>query len=151
VIKQITREDLQEVIRLTKSFWRESVAESLFGEFDPLYFQGVLIRAFHANVLFGWASFCKSKMTGVLLAAEDQLVWKKVLFLKEVMWYTLPEHRGSTSSIRLLKCLENFAKEKKYHSIMMGTISGTPNHDRMHKFYLKNKFQPMENSYIKTL
>ena len=151
MIKKITKEDLQQVIQLTESFWKESDTEFLFGEFDPLYYQGMLIRAMHSKAFFGWASFSNFKMTGALLASEDKLFWKDVNILKELMWYTLPEYRGGTSSVKLLKTFENFAKVNNYKFIIMGSISGTPNYNRMHKFYLKNKFKPMENSYIKTL
>ena len=151
MIRRVTGSDLLQVINLTEKFWEESITQTLFGEFDALYYQRMLIQLMNTNSIVGWASFSSSTMQSVLLASEDTLLWKNVKILKEIMWYTDPKFRGSPSSFKLLKKMEEYAKENKFQGISMGRIHGVPNHERLNQFYLKNSFQPMEESYIKKL
>lgn len=152
MIRRVSTSDILQVIKLAKSFWQESNCQSLFGEFDVKHYQRSLIQLIELKLIFGWASFDKNdNMQSILIACKDAFLGKPINFLKEIMWYSLPEYRGLPSTIKLQKEMEKFAKENSYAGIIMGRIQGPDNYNKLDQFYTKNNFKSLEDTYIKML
>lgn len=88
---------------------------------------------------------------GILMAVE----WEHPLFtgrpVSDMLVYVLPEHRGSTLAVRMIKMMERWAEELGAEGIMLGQSTRVGDMRRVMKFYEKLGYEPTGFNCFKEL
>lgn len=71
-----------------------------------------------------------------------------LLVCEELAWWVEPEHRGSPAGPKLLRSLEDWARQKGCHMLKMVAPAESP---EVARFYEKRGLRPAETAYFKRL
>lgn len=109
MIRQATKYDKTEVIRLMKLFREESPVKEVYAEDDEEHWHRLL-----DNIFAGAGAIFIEEGKGLLLCMVLPSVWSsKVLALHELAWFVSKEFRGGTTGYKLLKAYLQYAKQMK--------------------------------------
>lgn len=143
MIRQATKYDKTEIIKLMKLFREESPVKEFYLDDDEQYWE-----AFLDNILVGAGAVFLEEGKGLLLCAVLPSVWSsKVLALHELAWYVVKEHRGGTTGYKLFKAYLEYAKTMKESGrVKYFTVSkmvSSPNID-----YARFGFRKVDENWI---
>ena len=88
----------------------------------------------------GFLAFEDDKCIGFVAAIISPFFFSEYERATDLGFYILPEHRGGTTAFKLLKTVENWAKEMGVKEIFMGHSVGG-NIEGMKKFYEHNGYR----------
>ena len=88
----------------------------------------------------GFLAFKDDKCIGFVAAVINEFFFSEYERATDLGFYILPEHRGGTTAFKLLKTVENWAKEMGVKEIFMGHSVGG-NIEGMKKFYQHNGYR----------
>lgn len=109
MIREATKYDKTEIIRLMKLFREESPVKEFYREDDEEYWNKLL-----DNIFAGAGVIFLEEGKGLLLSLILPSVWsEKVLALHELAWFVEKQYRGGSTGYKLLKAYLNCAKEMK--------------------------------------
>ena len=146
MIRLANKEDFGEILRLSEEFWSHTQFDEPFEADHTLkmvkysYDQEFLAVYEIDGQIIGFASGIYNQLMGS----------SKVLCGTEVAWWISPGHRSAGNGVRLLKFMENRAKELgiKYWN-MVAMQSSMP--DQVKKMYEKMGYTLQESTYTKVL
>lgn len=84
------------------------------------------------------------------VVTEQHPLWHGVKIASELFWYVHPDHRGSKSSVKLIKEYETWAKDKGCTYVTMAHFSNKLG-KKLSGLYKMLDYEPIEVSYIKEL
>jgi GNAT superfamily N-acetyltransferase len=85
-------------------------------------------------------AFKEDKCIGFVGAVISQFFFSEYERANDVGFYILPEHRGGSTAFKLLKTIENWAKENGAKELFMGHSVGGKI-EEMKKFYIHNGYK----------
>lgn len=138
VYRQMTEEDLDEVVEL----FREMHQESVYGEDERFEYVAAdmrdYVRDFLARAPRTLSLVCEDDgICGILLADCCSLRFNsKVKSVREQMLYVRKDHRGGLKGPRLMSALAKWADFKGAREVLAGTSTGI-DPDRVQRLWLK--------------
>lgn len=118
-----------------------ALAQAMHGE-SPHY----SIYPFDGDVLASWARLCRENDDWLCLVAWEDgraigfvavgavpMLFSREKTVDDLALFVLPERRGTTAALRLLRSMEPWAKSRA-REIRMGVTTGT-NHDQAVRFF----------------
>jgi hypothetical protein len=109
MIRQATRQDKQQIIRMMKLFRAESNIVQYQGLDNEPYWNKLL-----DTILAGAGIIYIEDDVGLIMALITPTVWcDKTLYMQELAWYVIPEKRNTTIGYRLLKKYVDYGNELK--------------------------------------
>lgn len=143
MIRQATKYDKTEVIRLMKLFRAESPVKQIYFEDDEEHWHKLL-----DNIFAGAGAVFLEHGKGLLMCMVLQSVWSsKVFGLHELAWYVEPQYRNGTTGFKLLKAYLDYADElkesKRINFCILSKLPQTPNLD-----YTKFGFAKLDENWI---
>lgn len=98
-----------------------------------------------------WAYMEEDKICGMLGGVLLPGLNDGELTATECFWYVLPEHRGSSGGIRLIREFQAFAKKMGAKRIIMASLTSSPVCEKVERLYEGLGFKLVERHYLKTL
>ena len=146
IVRDANEEDYPDILRLSEAFWEHTVYEEPFDEDQCLVMieacqdAGLLAVVELNEEIFGFVAGIKSPLLASSLANIGV----------EVAWYIEPNARSAGSGRRLLRYIEDKAKEQgiKYWN-MISMQSSNP--EKANQVYKKSGYQLVEQSFMKVL
>ena len=123
MIQKITQEHLEEVYELGKQMHEESVYANKTWNEDKVRKLGSVLAAY-PDVFFGRVAIVDNRIVGVLVGHQVEYFFGDDKKAEDLIFYVLPEYRGSSAAIRLLKEFESWAKEKGLKEIFISQSTG---------------------------
>jgi RimJ/RimL family protein N-acetyltransferase len=120
-ITNATHNDLISIVGLAKQFWKESENDL---PFNPVHFSVFVSDAILKENHFVKVFKKDNIVVGVIIGMIEDWIGAPVLKAQEVIWYVNKKHRGSPSSIKLLKSYLDWAKGKNAALIFCGAYKG---------------------------
>jgi GNAT superfamily N-acetyltransferase len=150
IVLFVTDPDTQltdELSPLGESFYREGV---LPGRFNIQYWLTQWRLIIKAKLGFIWLLMYDGKPVGAIgvLLAPD--LCDADLVLTEAFWYVMPDHRGGSGGIRLLKAAEKFAEECGAKRILMARHHAATD-ERLDRLYEGRGYFAAHTTYCKVL
>jgi hypothetical protein len=109
MIRQATRQDKQQIIRMMKLFRAESNIVQYQGLDNEPYWNSLL-----DTILAGAGIIYLEDDVGLIMALITPTVWcNKTLFMQELAWYVIPEKRNTSIGYRLLKKYVEYGNKLK--------------------------------------
>lgn len=146
-IRSATVEDRPELVELLVQFSSETPVAFLqnpeinetrmMRQIDAIQRNGIVLVAEHQDQLVGM-------IMGIIV--EDLWLPQKK-YIREVAWYVVPQHRGSSAGLRLLKQFTNECELAISHGLVcaaqLTTLTTSPNLNLQ-----KRGWQPVETNWI---
>lgn len=148
MIREMTEQDVEILLKRASKFWSEINGNNLLGEFHSVGFSNFLKVAFKKEIVIGWLYEKNQKVVAGIFFKKDYLFLCNKNCLSEIIWWTDPEHRNSMVAYKLLKHAEKYALENDFNLIMMGCME-YPKPKKFAKFYKKVGYKPFEYHFIK--
>lgn len=142
MIREITKDDKQQVLRLAELFFKERLertgctfcSETAAAHFDQLVM---------ADGILALGAEKEGVLVGMIAGIASSMIFAKELVMQEIVWYVEPEQRKC--GLRLLREFEKRASARGVSFIMMVGMSGDPVLDvyprlgyfELHKTFLK--------------
>ena len=109
MIRQATRQDKEQIIKLMKLFRSESNIKQYQGLDNEPYWNRLL-----DTILAGAGIIYIEDNVGLIMALIIPTVWcDKTLYMQELAWYVKPEQRNTSIGYRLLKKYVDYGNELK--------------------------------------
>jgi N-acetylglutamate synthase-like GNAT family acetyltransferase len=109
MIRQATRQDKEQIIKLMKLFRAESNIKQ-YQELDNEPYWNRLLD----TILAGAGIIFIEDNVGLIMALIIPTIWcDKTLYMQELAWYVKPEHRNTSIGYRLLKKYVDYGNELK--------------------------------------
>jgi GNAT superfamily N-acetyltransferase len=120
------------------SLIEQMVAESVFSFAPPSRKKIQQLMDYPKSA--GFLAFEGDKCIGFVGAVINEFFFSEYERATDLGFYILPEHRGGTTAVRLLKTIENWAKEMGVNEIFMGhSVGGKVEETK--QFYLRNGYR----------
>ena len=134
VIVRATQEHFEEL-----GAWIERmVAESVFAFAPPSRKKIQALMDYPRGAAF--LAYKDGQCIGFVGAVISQFFFSEYERANDVGFYILPEHRGGSTAFKLLKTIENWAKENGAKELFMGHSVGGKI-EEMKKFYIHNGYK----------
>lgn len=148
MIRKAEKKDIEELVILTKEFFKESLNE--YG----LKIGNKTIKNTLTNYVTNYIGIVAEK-NGKLIGAIGGLVAKSIfdesqLLGQEVIWYITNSERKGTIGIKLIKAFEDECKKQGADLIAMVHM-GNLYAETLDKFYKMRGYKLLERQYIKSL
>jgi hypothetical protein len=143
MIRQATRQDKQQIIRMMKLFRAESNIVQYQGLDNEPYWNKML-----DTILAGAGIIYLENDVGLIMALITPTVWcDKTLFMQELAWYVIPEKRNTSIGYRLLKKYVDYGNKLKQEGriVMFGMTKMVTSPDIK---YSKFGFSKLEENWI---
>jgi len=150
MIREITEQDINALLKRASKFWSEINGNNLLGEFSLVGFSNFLKTSFKKESIIGWVYEKNQKIIGGILFKKDYLFLCNKNCLSEIFWWIDPEERNSIAAYKLIKHAENYAVKNDFDSILMACME-YPRPERLIKFYQKIGYKPLEHHFIKDI
>jgi GNAT superfamily N-acetyltransferase len=128
----------QEHFELLFALTEQMVAESVFSFAPPSRKKIQSLLDYSKSA--GFLAFEGDKCIGFVAAVIGPFFFSEYERATDLGFYILPEHRGGTTAFKLLKTVENWAKEMGVKEFFMGHSVGG-NIEGMKKFYEHNGYR----------
>ncbi len=147
-IRRVTTEDIHHIMPLIMAFHKETLEP--FGMGFDIKSVEALIKLF-AEQHIGLVVEDGHQLVGVIGGAiAPSFTDFNIKIFNEAIWYVLPDHRGGSSGVKLLKLVEDYCRNIGIHKIaMIGMYND--DRERLAGFYSKMGYRPLETHYIKDL
>ncbi len=97
--------------------------------------------------LFLWVAVDEGQIVGFLWAGHHELApWTPVRVASDILFYIIPEKRGTLLGMRLIKALKQWAGENKCSEVRLSIASGI-NEERVGRMYKRLGFEPFGTVY----
>ena len=137
MIRQMTENDIPEVIELAAVMYRESI------NYRSLEFSPERVREIAAVVIntgFAMVAVKAAQIIGMMAGSLVQPVFSRDLMACDFLLYVLPQHRGGTAAIRLVNAYVRWARQGRAKMITVGVTAGIDN-DAAIAFYRARGFR----------
>jgi hypothetical protein len=109
MIRQATRQDKEQIIKLMKLFRAESNIKQYQGLDNEPYWNKML-----DTILAGAGVIFIEDGVGLIMAIITPTIWcDKTLYMQELAWYVIPEKRNTSIGYRLLKKYVEYGNKLK--------------------------------------
>ena len=109
MIKQATRQDKEQVIKLMKLFRAESNIKQ-YQELDNEFYWNKMLD----TILAGAGVIYFEDEVGLIMGIITPTIWcDKTLYMQELAWYVIPEKRNTSVGYRLLKKYVDYGNKLK--------------------------------------
>jgi hypothetical protein len=109
MIRQATRQDKEQIIKLMKLFRAESNIKQYQGLDNEPYWNKML-----DTILAGAGVIFIEDGIGLIMAIITPTIWcDKTLYMQELAWYVIPEKRNTSVGYRLLKKYVEYGNKLK--------------------------------------
>lgn len=144
MIRDIKAEDRDQYIDIIKCFVDERM-----GEFGIYFDEAEAISQFNTFVnlpeIVCLVAVEDDKIIGTIAGVIGPMLFCKGYSLQEMVWYVKPEHRSLSVGLRLIKEFEKRAIDNGCSSLIMVGMAG----DQANKYYVKDRYKLLQNSYYK--
>ncbi len=97
--------------------------------------------------LFLWVAVDEGQIVGFLWAGYHELApWTPVRVASDILFYIIPERRGTLLGMRLIKALKQWANENECSEVRLSIASGI-NEERVGRMYKRLGFEPFGTVY----
>lgn len=147
-IRKITKLDVPKLIPLVRAFHNETLKPFGMG-FDPASVESTLLLFAEHHI--GLAVLFEDEIVGVIggVITPSFTDYNQKMFA-ESMWYVLPEHRGGSGGVKLLKLVEDYCKKIGVNKIIMIGMFDE-NIEKLGGFYNRMGYNELEIHYQKDL
>jgi len=144
MIRQIYTWEIQRLEDFARAFHAEA---NIGGEFSPENWRNGIGNLFLSNSLGAFGVFKEGELVGVLVGQVSSNLFANVLTANELMWYILPDCRGSIEAVKLVKVFEDWAASKGASAVIMAHLKHSP--EGIAAFYQKRGYAELETHYLK--
>lgn len=95
---------------------------------------------------FGMLAYSGDQPIGMICGGLSPYVFSRGSLVSDYAWYVLPEHRGSSAAIRMLKMLQKWATNKGATELYMGVTTNVTA-DRTGKILQRMGFKHVGGNY----
>lgn len=147
-IRRVTVEDMPRVMPLVFAFHKETLQP--FGMGFNISSVEQIIKLFAENHI-GLVVEDGESLIGVIggAIAPSFTDFKQKIF-NEVIWYILPEFRGGSTGVKLLKLVEDYCRNIGVNKIVMVGMFNN-DIDRLANFYNKMGYKELEIHFVKDI
>lgn len=143
-ITQLTDNKFDEFFELVKSM----ISEAEFNEATP---ERQIIWGVHKNPnVRTFLAIRENKIIGFLAAVKSTYFFSTRKKISDIGFYVLPDFRGTSAAIKLIKALENWAKENGITDISIGQTTAVEM-EKTQQFYNKLGYKTVGYNTIKHL
>lgn len=97
--------------------------------------------------LFLWVAVDEGQIVGFLWAGYHELApWTPVRVASDILFYIIPERRGTLLGMRLIKALKQWASDNECSEVRLSIASGI-NEERVGRMYKRLGFEPFGTVY----
>lgn len=147
-IRRATTEDLQRIMPLIMAFHKETLEP--FGMGFDIPSVEAIVKIFSEQHV-GLVVEDGEQLIGVIGGAvAPSFTDFNVRIFNEAIWFVLPEYRGGSAGIKLLKLVEEYCKNIGVQKIVMVGMFNE-DRERLAGFYEKMGYRAIEIHYIKDL
>ena len=114
---------------------------------EERFFRGFANKAVLAWDFFMWGNIEDDKYNGYIAFWNDKSERFHESIFQEMGWFSSDQKTGYKLLVTALK----FAKEKEFDCVVMSSMVGNPEHEKIHGFYEKMGFKQDAVSYIAKL
>jgi GNAT superfamily N-acetyltransferase len=148
MLRQLNSHELSLCLRGGELFFKEA---SLPGEFKP----GVFIEKISHLIDIGVAAVIGSfgddgKIQGAIAFSVYDDIYTGDKTATEMWWFVLPEHRGGSIAMRLIRSFERFAANLGCRRVCMIHLEALQS-DRLSELYMHLGYSRVESCYSKSL
>lgn len=135
--------DLPRLVELGRHFFNEAKIGSTF---DPGGLLDHLQALRVSGKLVSFLLVIDRQVVGAIVGCLSKQMMSTAVLVEELFWYVLPDYRGGTGGVRLMKALMEHA-EWHADGIVMARL--TAGHTDLHRYYGKLNFTEIESHYLK--
>jgi len=135
--------DLLDVLILAKEFSREAPKSH---KWSPEKTKDFLLSAINNTNMEVFVSDKDGEINGAIVCLVTEMYMSSTVVASDLAWFVSKNSRGSSSSIRLLKTFEDWARSKGADYICMADIEGISN---LSNLYSKMGYSIFETTYMK--
>ncbi|AIT13702.1 acetyltransferase [Salmonella phage BP12B] len=149
MIRQACFLDIPEIINLGNRYVEEEVkvVKHHSATWDADQSAHHLCASLTSKDLFLWVAVEDGVIIGFLWAAVHIMApWSPALVASDLLFYIIPEKRGSLAGVRLLKAYKSWAKERGCIEARLSIASGI-NEERVGRMYNRLGFTPFGTVY----
>jgi GNAT superfamily N-acetyltransferase len=117
-----SEENLGDVLRMALNMQRESDYAAVPFDIEQTA-RSVLGMVINNPNGFGVLAYKDGKPVGMICGGLAPYVFSRGWLASDYAWYVLPEHRGSSTAVRLLKMFRQWAVEKGATELYMGVTT----------------------------
>ena len=147
-IRQIENKDFADVVRLGSLMHKESRYHDFNFDFDKCF----RLLAYVKEAPKEWCCFvaenAEKELIGVFIGYANSHPFGNDVIASDFILYLLPEHRGGTIAVRLIKKFEAWAKELGVKEIVLG-VSTEVNVERTSKLYERLGYAAKGHTFMK--
>jgi GNAT superfamily N-acetyltransferase len=144
-----TEKDALDVVFLTKRFVRESGNMSTLG-FDQGKVFDLFLDIVEREDFLVLVKEHEEEIVGMFVAFVVPCFFSEKVQAVELAWYTDKEHRGPRDNLKVIKMYEEWAKERG--AVMVNLINlDQLNGEKVGRFYNKNGYKIVENTFVKEI
>lgn len=144
MIRQLYTWELTGLTCLAKAFHAEA---QLGGEFSEPNWQENIRALFIQGRLGAFGIFANEQLVGALVGQVAPHTFTNATVATEMMWYILPEHRGTMDALKVVAAFEKWAQSKGADAIIMAHLKSSP--EGIRGFYEKRGYNEIETHYLK--
>jgi len=141
-IRTGTIADADDIVRMVGEFIGSTAYRLLFA-FNPGLVRGLVDQVLEHGIVL--LAEVEGETVGLLVA----LAWTHPLeglpMCDEMIWWVNPAHRSGLVGPKMLRCLEDWARQKGLQLCKMVA----PAHSTVGEFYLRHGYVEVETSYVK--
>jgi len=153
-IRQAEKRDIPQMIPMVRAFHKETLEPFGMG-YDTLSVEKTLTAFvdYHVGLVvevdgdLPGSTHIVGLIGGAIVPSFTDL---RIKIFYESMWYVLPEHRGGSNGIKLLKLVEDYCVKVGVNKIVMIGMYND-NREKLAGFYSRMGFKELEIHYIKDL
>jgi RimJ/RimL family protein N-acetyltransferase len=146
-VRQATEMDIPQIVDMAGAFFFEMRAVELsFDEESAADTAMKLITSDDGSLIVAEMDGKLVGMAGAIAFSHYMSASNKVA--QEMFWWVDKEHRGGIVAMRLLRAMEDWAKERGCSSLTMICL---PIDSPAEEIYKRTGYRPLERSYIKEL
>lgn len=144
-IREATEDDIFDILVLAKEFSKEAPSTH---KWDKDKTEAFLNSAILAPNMCIFVIDHGGEIEGAIVGIVAEVFISHRVMATELAWFVSEEYRGKTSSIRLVKRYEDWAKEMGANSVGMSDISQVSD---LEKLYNRLGYQRSESVYLKEI
>lgn len=141
--------DIPEIINLGNRYVEEEVKVVAHhsAEWNAEQSAHHLCASLNKKDIFLWVAVDEAQIVGYLWAGIHMLApWTQVPVASDILFYIVPEKRGTLLGMRLIKAYKEWAKESGCHEVRLSIASGI-NEKRVGRMYGRLGFEPFGTVY----